>query len=163
MMGCLHASLTAKPPQRFVLDLQGVECVVRGRPMARQATPCSRRLMPRQQQRCSQLLTRKKLFTGWFLISPDAIHPILLKTRTNPAPFPNKARGRVKPTALSSHPKHRHEWYKSLAGVFAAPVCLAPAHLAANPADGYLTSEVWRCEFAEGSTQCDSAAEQGRK
>ena len=89
------------------------------------------------------------------------MHPILLKTRTNPAPFPNKARGRVKPTALSSHPKHRHDWYKSLAGVFAAPVCLA--HLAANPADGYLTSEVWRCEFAEGSTQCDSAAEQGRK
>src|ERR1700722_9926987 len=36
-------------------------------------------LMPRQQQRCSQLLTRKKIFTGWFLISPDAIHPILLK------------------------------------------------------------------------------------
>lgn len=67
----------------------------------------------------------QKIFTGWLLISGDAMHPILLKTRTNPAPFPNKARGRVKPTALSSHPKHRHDWYKSLAGVFAAPVCLA--------------------------------------
>ena len=84
----------------------------------------------------------QKIFTSWFLISGDAMHPILLKTRTNPAPFPNKARGRVKPTALSSHPKHRKDWYKSLAGVFAAPVCLA--HLAANPADGYLTSEGWR-------------------
>jgi hypothetical protein len=41
------------------------------------------------------------------------MHLILLKTRTNLAPFPNKARGRVKPTALSSHPKHRHDWYKS--------------------------------------------------
>ena len=89
------------------------------------------------------------------------MHPIPLKTTTNLAPFPNQARERVKPTALWSHPKHRHDWYKSLAGVFAALVCLA--HLAANPADGYLTSEVWRSEFAEGSTQCDSASEQGRK
>ena len=45
----------------------------------------------------------------------------------------------------SSSPKHRHDWYKSVAGGFRC------------------ACEAWRCEFAEGGKDCDSAAEQGRR
>ena len=51
----------------------------------------------------------------------------------------------MKSMAVKSHRKHLHHWYRSLAGGFRC-VC-----------------EVWRCEFAEGSKNCDSAAEQGRR
>jgi hypothetical protein len=51
----------------------------------------------------------------------------------------------VKAMAVMSHRKHLHHWYKSLAGGFRC------------------ACEVWRCEFAAGSKQCDSAAEHGRK
>ena len=55
-------------------------------------------------------------------------------------PFPARKRGSV-----SAPKKHQHDWYESLAGGFRC-VC-----------------EVWRCESDEGSKQCDTAAEQGRK
>jgi hypothetical protein len=64
-----------------------------------------------------------------------------MKTRTNVASLVS---GRKRRT-VSSRPKHRHDWYKSLTGGFRC------------------ACEVWRCEFAEGSKQCDSAAEQGRR
>jgi hypothetical protein len=69
------------------------------------------------------------------------MHPILqMKTRKNVVLFPSRKRGTV-----SSRPKHRHDWYKSLAGGFRC------------------ACEVWRCEFGEGGKNCDIAAEQGRK
>jgi len=47
--------------------------------------------------------------------------------------------------AVTSHRKHLHNWYKSLAGGFRC------------------SCEAWRCEFAAGSEQCDSASEPRRK
>jgi hypothetical protein len=54
--------------------------------------------------------------------------------------FPGRKRDTV-----SLRPKHRHDWYQSLAGGFRC------------------ACEVWRCESTEGSNECDSAAEQGRR
>ena len=94
---------------------------------------------------------------------PGCNAPYLLEDEDKPGAFPEQGAGKGEAyrTLVASEAPPRV--VQESGGVFAAPVCLAPAHLAANPADGYLTSEVWRCEFAEGSTQCDSAAEQGRK
>jgi hypothetical protein len=51
----------------------------------------------------------------------------------------------MKSLALTSHRKHLHLWYKSLAGGFRC------------------ACEAWRCESAEGSKQCDHASEHARK
>lgn len=63
-----------------------------------------------------------------------------MKTRKNVGVFLGRKRGTV-----SSRPKRCHDWHTSLAGGFRC------------------ACEVWLCESAEGSDQCDSAAEQGRK
>ena len=56
-----------------------------------------------------------------------------------------RTRGKMRSSTLSSRRKHLHHWFKSLAGGFRCGC------------------EAWRCEFAEQSKQCDSAAEQGRR
>lgn len=59
------------------------------------------------------------------------------KAKKNSVLFPRRS-------GVSSPPKHRHDGYNSLAG-------------------GCCVCEVWRCESTEGSKQCDSTAEHGRK
>src|ERR1035438_497881 len=107
------------------------------------------RVTPDQRVRCSKLLTSpeqmdssRSPFGRVFFHRRNLWRCILscMKTRANVVSFPGQKRGSV-----TLRPKHRHEWYKSLAGGFRC------------------ACEVWRCEFAEESKQCDSAAEQGRK
>ncbi len=89
--------------------------------------------------------------------------PYPLEDEDKPGAFPEQGAGKGEayrtPVASEAPPRLVQE----SGGGFRCTCLPSPAHLAANPADGYLTSELWRCEFAEGSTQCDNAAEQGRK
>jgi hypothetical protein len=104
--------------------------------------------MPKQPSRCPHLLTVGKRLnpvpSGETVLIPYllslAMHPILHEDKENVVLFPGRKRGTV-----SSRPKHRHDWYKSLAGGFRC------------------ACEVWRCEFGEGGNNCDIAAELGRK
>jgi hypothetical protein len=103
-------------------------------------------VMPKQPSRCSDLLTIGKRLnpvpSGETVLTPYLWRCIqsCTKTRKNVVLFPSRKRGTV-----SSRPKHRHDWYKSLAGGFRC------------------ACEVWRCEFGEEGKNCDVAAEQGRK
>ena len=80
-------------------------------------------------------------------IRSDCLTPYLwrciqscMKTRKSVVPLPNRKRG-----TASAPAKHRHDWYKSLAGGLRCKC------------------EVWRCEFGADSNQCDSAAGHGSK
>jgi hypothetical protein len=106
----------------------------------------------------------QKIFTGWFLTNLRGCNaPYPLEDEDKPGAFPEQGvgKGEAYRTLVASEAPPR--LVQESGGGFRCTCLPSPAHLAANPADGYLTSEVWRCEFAEGSTQCDSAAEPGRK
>ena len=63
-----------------------------------------------------------------------------MTTSKNVLPSPERKRD-----TSSLSPNHRHDWYKSVEGGFRCEC------------------EAWRCEFGVEGTQCDSAAEQGRR
>jgi len=104
-----------------------------------------RRVTPEQRCRCSQSLTwqkrtqREALSVEYFR-RHNLWRCILscMKTRPNVVLVPRRKRGSVSVTQ-----KHRHDRYRSLAE------------------GSRCACEAWRCEFAAGSRQCDSAAEQG--
>lgn len=130
LSGCIEGKLSTR-------SQDGPECSRTPSQESSNAKPPSRR---------SDLLTLGKRLnsvpSGETVLTPYLWRCIqsCMKTRKNMVLFPNRKRGTV-----SSRPKHRHDWYKSLAGGFR------------------YACEVWRCEFGEGGKNCDIAAEQGRK
>jgi hypothetical protein len=111
---------------------QGLSASAFGGPLLQREEYVTKR--QRAVQNCSPI--RKKNYRS---ISGRCIQSCM-KARKNAVLLPSRKRSGVSP-----RPKHRHDWYKSLAGGFRC-VC-----------------EMWRCESTEGRKQCDSAAEQARK
>ena len=121
--------------------LIGAKCLRRADGKTTNRTPCKSRIIPRRRWRCSQLLTSERILR----MLPNRWRCILSFMRRTTGVGTCRTRGKMRSSTLSSRRKHLHHWFKSLAGGFRCGC------------------EAWRCEFAEESKRCDSAAEQGRR